>query len=116
MTKIISKYTWCKGKFIPTEICHFYLFNKTCNCKEGVKKKIMASRARLKEYLDELDVDYNPRLGTVKLAELLVKEVRRIGHADDFSPDLRRTLMDDYYFHILNEKGQELNEHLELKE
>jgi predicted membrane GTPase involved in stress response len=101
--------------FIPTAVCHNNLFVKGCNCKEEVRKRVMASKAKIKEHLNELGVEYNNRNGAIKLANLFVDTVKKIGHADDFSPELRRTLINDYYFVIKNEKGEVLDEFLEVK-
>ena len=76
----------------------------------------MASRARLKEHLTELEVEFDERTPTVELAKIFVKEVKKIGHADDFSPALIRTLIDDYYFEIVDEEGNKLDENLEVRE
>jgi len=75
----------------------------------------MASKAKIKKCLEELEVEFIPKDKTVNLAKLLVSEVKKIGHADGFSPELRKVLIDDYYFKILDKDGNELDENLEVK-
>ena len=103
-TKLDLRYMWCRNKFIPAIRCHDHLFSGYCSCREGVKKRIMASKARLKKHLKELGVDFEARMPTLELARRLVNEVKEIGHADNFSPELRKTLINDYYFKIYDER------------
>lgn len=113
MSILRQGYRWCDNKFISLDICLF-LCKELYKCKE-VKYHVMANRRDIMRFLDELEVEYEPRAPTVELAKLLIKAARKVGHADDMSEELRRALINDYYFKILDEKGRELNEFLEVK-
>lgn len=75
----------------------------------------MANKSKLTKFLKELGVEFDTSSRTIELAQLLINTVRKINHADDFSPELRRTLIKDYYFKITDEEGNELDEFLEIK-
>lgn len=76
----------------------------------------MASKPSIVKYLKELRVKFDKHDRTIVLAQLLIDTVRRVGHVDDFSPELRRTLITDYQFSITDEEGNELDEFLNIKE
>jgi len=111
-------YIWCGNAQIPNYSCVMDLVSGRCpfKCQEGVKKRIMASRSQIREFLDELEIEYSKENTTLELVALLVKAVRKIGHVDNFSPELRKSLINEYNFKIVNEKGERLDEFLNVKE
>jgi len=118
MTELKPKaYLWCERKLrLRVEVCLNLIFTGRCKTRCIMRRKIMASKPSIVKYLKELRVKFDKHDRTIVLAQLLIDTVRRVGHVDDFSPELRRTLITDYQFSITDEEGNELDEFLNIKE